>query len=141
MKNIKIISLVMVVIMLAVAMTSCLNKGGAEGTGVSCTISVVAGDIYILDEYPYEAIGVDGAAPTILDAVTGLLLYNDIAYVADGSGFDSISDVDGNVYENGANNHFWLPTINGEELKGRANSVELKPGDIIVYTYTLVEPE
>ncbi len=141
MKNIKILSVVMVVIMLAVSMTSCLNNGGSDDVKVNCTISVVAGDTYILDEYPYEAVGEGDTPPSVLNAVEGILLFNDIAYVADDTGFESISDVDGTVYENGADNYFWLCTINGKEMKGRANSVEVAEGDVIVYTYTLVEAE
>ncbi|MBE6626028.1 MAG: DUF4430 domain-containing protein [Ruminococcaceae bacterium] len=140
MKSIKILTVFVAVIMLLMTMTSCLG-GGTNDVKVSCTISVVAGDVFILDEYPYEAVGQDGAAPTILNAVEGLLLYNDIAYVVDGGRFDSISDVEGTVYEQGANNYFWLCTINGEEMKGRADNVVVNEGDVIVYEYTLVEPE
>ena len=141
MKNIKSISVFVVAIMLLMTMTACLNGGGSNGVKVECTISVVAGDTFILDEYPYEAVGNGETPPSVLDAVAGLLLYNDIAYEDDGNGFESISDVDGNVYENGVGNYFWLCTINGKEMKGRAGSVEVKPGDVIVYTYTLVEAE
>ena len=139
MKNIKILSVLVVAVALLLTMISC--GGGSDEATVDCTISVVAGEEYIFDEYPYQAAGVDGAAPTILNAVEGLFLFNDIAYVVSGSMFDSITGVDGTVYENGADNYFWLCTVNGEELKGRANSVEVQPGDVIVYTYTYVDPE
>ena len=136
MKTFRILALVIAVLVLSVAMISCSNGAGdVEGIQVNCTVSVVVGDMYILEEFNYDAIGTAEEAPTVLKAVADALFVNDIDYLDDGNGFESISDVDGNVYENGADNYFWICTVDGEEIKGRAGNVEISEGQVIVYTF------
>jgi len=142
MKNIRFMALAMAVIMLSVCMISCSGNGGTvNGITVNCTVSVVVGDNYILDEFTYDAVGTETEAPTILKAVTDALLVNDIEYLADENGFESISDVEGNVYENGADNYFWICTIDGEEIRGRAGNVTVEEGQVIVYTFSPITGE
>lgn len=136
MKTFRILALVIAALMLSVVMISCSNgTGDVDGIQVNCTVSVVVGDTYILEEFNYDAIGTEDEAPTVLKAVADALLVNDIDYLDDGNGFESISDVDGNVYENGVDNYFWICTVDGEEIRGRAGNVEISEGQVIVYTY------
>lgn len=137
MKTIRLLALAIAVLMISVCMISCGNGvGKVEGIKVNCTVSVMVGDTYILEEYNYDAVGTAEMGPTVLKAVADALLVNDIAYLDDGSGFESISDVDGNVYENGADNYFWICTVDGDEIRGRAGNVEVEDGQVIVYTYS-----
>lgn len=142
MKLFRIFALAIAVVMLSVAMVSCgANNGTVDGVTVNCTVSVVANDMYILEEFTYDAVGTAEEAPSILKAVTDALFVNDIAYLADENGFESISDVEGNVYENGADNYFWICTVDGEEIKGRAGNVHVEADQVIVYTYSPITGE
>lgn len=142
MKLFRFMALAIAVVMLSVCMISCAGNGGTvDGITVNCTVSVVVDDTYILEEFTYDAVGTKEEGPTILKAVTDALFVNDIAYLADDNGFESISDVEGNEYANGTDNYFWICTVDGEEIRGRAGNILVEPGQVIVYTYSPISEE
>lgn len=141
MKFTRVMSMVLVGIMLALALVSCGSEPQKE---VNVTVRIVAeeGADPILD----AQVIAKAATPTVLDAFIKACDENEVPYVleSDTSGTPvSVQDVDTYTYHKDENGilHYWMYTINGEEpTSGKANTNTIEEGDVIVYSYVTYDP-
>lgn len=140
MKKIRVTALAMALVMLCLAMASC---GGSPKVSVTCKLSVMVGDEYILDHYEYTVQGTEANPPTVLQATREALQLLEISYEVDDEGlsFTCISS-DGVDYKTGLdatgeNIGAWGYLVNGiEPESGRAGTNPVLEGQDIVFTYT-----
>ena len=141
MKKIKIFAVITALVMLMGCIVSC---NSTTSTTVNCTISVVAGGDYIVDgvECPLKA--EENTAPVVLDALKMALDFCEVDYELSSNGLSKVVS-NGTEYAQGSKEDgfwFWNYTVNGVEPEnGSAAINEVKDGDVIVYSFTLLETE
>ena len=134
MKKFKLVALVLAVLMMTACFVGCEKT---EKVALNVTISVIAeegvvfGPVTIPMERPADDM------PTILEAVQEAFILNEVAYENDDMAILSINGLADKV--EGDYTYWWEYTVNGEvPASGRAGTITVKDGDVIVYNYVKV---
>ena len=147
MKKIRVASLVMAIVMLAMCAVSCSKS---EKVNINCTISVYVGEEVYLDSYAYTVQGTVDNPPTVLQAASEAFTIMEFPYEVDdkGQSFTCIT-LDGVDYATGMNVEgtaigLWEYTADGVAPKeGRAGTNAVLEGQHIVFNYSeeLLDPQ
>ena len=134
MKKFKLVALVLAVLMMTACFVGCEKT---EKVALNVTVTVIAeddvlfGPVTIPMERPVDDM------PTILEAVQEAFILNEVAYENDDMAILSISGLADKV--EGDYTYWWEYTVNGEApTSGRAGTITVADGDIIVYNYVKV---
>ena len=146
MKKIKIFALVLAMAMLTLTAVSC--SGSVEKVTVNCTVSAVVDGETKFGPFDWTVTGDVENPPTVLQAVTEALQYNEINVEMDATG-NAIGNItlDGVDYKRTAddvNIYGWIYLANGIEPETGTMAVNtVNEGDVIELQYiiTAIEEE
>ena len=145
MKKIKIFALALALVMLAMAAVSC--GGSAEKVSVNCTISAVVDGETKFGPFDMTVTGDTENLPTVLQAVTEALQFNEINCEVDANNRIANTTLDGTDYKSysdDTNIYGWIYLANGIEPEtGTMAENTVNEGDVIELQYivTPINPE
>ena len=145
MKKIKIFALALALVMLAMAAVSCGSS--AEKVTVNCTVSAVVDGETKFGPFDMTVTGDTENLPTVLQAVTEALQFNEINCEVDANNRISNITLDGTDYKSysdDTNIYGWIYLANGIEPETGTMSVNtVNEGDVIELQYivTPINPE
>ena len=145
MKKIKIFALAMTLVMLALAAVSCGSS--AEPVTVNCTVSAVVDGETKFGPFDMTVTGDTENLPTVLQAVTEALQFNEINCEVDANNIIANITLDGTDYKSysdDTNIYGWIYLANGIEPETGTMSVNtVNEGDVIELQYivTPINPE
>jgi len=145
MKKIKIFALVLAMAMLTLAAVSC--GGPVEKVTVNCTVSVSVDGETKFGPFDLPVTGDVENPPTVLQAVTEALQFNEISAEVDSNNRLSVITLDGTdykAYADDVNIYGWIYLANGIEPEtGTMAANVVNEGDVIEVQYivTPINPE
>ena len=145
MKKIKIFAMVLTLAMLTLIAVSC--GGSAETVTVNCTISAVVDGETKFGPFDMTVTGDTENPPTVLQAVTEALQYNEINCEVDANNRIANINLDGTdykAYSDDTNIYGWIYLANGIEPETGTMAVNtVAEGDVIELQYliTPINPE
>ena len=145
MKKIKIFALVLAMAMLTLAAVSC--GGSVEKVTVNCTVSVSVDGETKFGPFDLPVTGDVENPPTVLQAVTEALQFNEVNIEVDANSRISNITLDGTDYKSYAddtNIYGWIYLANGIEPETGTMAANLvNEGDVIEVQYivTAINPE
>jgi len=141
MKKIKVFALVLAMAMLALTVVSC--GGSVEKVTVNCTVSVVVDGETKFGPFDLPVTGDVENPPTVLQAVTEALQFNEVNVEVDANNRISNITLDGTdykAYADDVNIYGWYYLANGIEPETGTMAVNtVNEGDVIELQY-MIEP-
>lgn len=132
MRNLKLVSLLLVAVILVLNVVGCVTKTEPQtGELIYVDIKIVGedGDEIVNEEkYPTNALNV-------YDAVMYCLEEQGINYIPNETGTNFVSIGDYVEYDDDENYYFWIYRVNGREVTGEPNEAEIQDGTKITYDF------